>query len=132
MFKTRNQELYSDIPINLDTNPVSGDLTRLVNESCVAQSIKNLLMIDKGEFLFNPTLGSNVRRLLFDSATPDTLMLIKDMVKTTIVENEPRCNVVDVSVSGDLDSNSIKISIVYNVINKQSTETVSVFLDRVR
>lgn len=124
--------LYSDISRDLDIHPITGDLTRVTNENAVKESIKNLLLIDKGEYLFRPTIGGDIKKLLFENATPDTFKVVEDLVETTITNHEPRCNVIDVSVTGSVDSHYIQIQVTFNVINLQNPVTIDVFLDRVR
>lgn len=124
--------LYSDITRNLDIHPITGDLVRLTNENAVRESIKNLLMIDRGELLFQPDVGSDIRKLLFENVTPDVFKVIEDLVETTIQNHEPRCSVIKVEVRGDVDSHSIQITVIFNVVNSQKPISVDVFLDRIR
>lgn len=130
--RIKQQELYADFTKTLTQNPVSLDLVRVINDDAVKESIKNLLTINRGERLFQPNLGSDIRRLLFETATPDTLVIIKDMVTTTIEKNEPRCSLIDVEVTGDVDSNAVSIKVMFVTINNEKPQTVEVFLDRVR
>ena len=64
--------IYSDIPNSFVAHPVSGDVTRKRNEDSIVQSIRNLLLTDRGERLFQPDVGSDIRAVLFENISPQT------------------------------------------------------------
>lgn len=127
-----NRILYSDFRSDFAINPVSSDLARKTNEEAVKESIRNLLLTDKGERLFQPDIGSDLRTLLFEPLTPDTMLLIRQQVEDTINNYEPRANLIDVQVTGSLDNGSVEIAVVFNVINIERPISLSVTLTRVR
>jgi len=130
--RNKTQELYSDFPMTMDVNPVSGDIARITNETAVKQSIRNLLLTDRGERLFRPNLGSDIRAMLFENITPDVLVLIQEKVKDTIEIYEPRCNLISVDATSDIDGNSVNIRIFFNVINITQPIEFNVTLSKVR
>jgi phage baseplate assembly protein W len=125
-------EVYSDIPNSFASSPVDADLTRVVNEQAIKQSIRNLLLTDRGERLFRPNLGSDIKALLFENATPVTLKLAESHIKELITLNEKRCNLISCTVSSNLDTNYVEITILFNVINRTETVEFNIILDRVR
>ena len=126
--------LYSDLRKDLFLNPVNSDVTRYTDEDSIKESIKNLLLTDTGERLFNPTLGSNIRRMLFENILyPETKYILEDLIRTTIENFEPRCNLISINVSNLFnDQNSATITIMFSVINIQTPITLNVVLNRVR
>ena len=124
--------LYSDVYSNLDIELVKNDLLKLENEESVKNSIKNILLTDKGERFFNPTFGSDIRRMLFENFTPATEQILKDLIKTAIKNFEPRAEVLDVKVFGNPDENSVALTIIFSVINKSEPVTLELTLNRVR
>ena len=126
--------LYSDLRKDLLLNPVNSDVSRYTDEDSIKESIKNLLLTDTGERLFNPTLGSNIRKMLFENIIhPETNYILKDLIKTTIENFEPRCNLISVNISNLFnDQNSATITIMFSVINIQTPITLNVVLNRVR
>ena len=127
-----DRKVYADIFNNLDKHPISDDLAVKTNENAVKQSIRNLLLTDKGERLFQPNVGADIRKMLFENITPQTITVLEQMVRDTLETYEPRANIIEVVVSGNEDSNRVSISILFNVINRQEPVSIDVVLDRVR
>ena len=59
------QNDFSDFNNSMATKG-DGDLAKTVDEFAVAQSIKNLILTDKMERPFQPTLGCDIRKVLFE------------------------------------------------------------------
>lgn len=125
-------EYFSDFLLNFDTDRVKKDLTRNTNENSVKSSIINLLLTNRGDRLFDRSIGSDIRSLLFENFSPSTEEVLADLIKTTISNYEPRAIVNDVYVLSDDDSHTITATIVFNVINKQEPITLEVVLNRIR
>lgn len=123
--------IYSDLFTNFDINPVSDDVAVKTNENAVKQSIRNLILTDRGERPFQPKLGGNIRRMLFENVEAQTMLVVKEQIKQTIEDYEPRCSIIDVLVTPSADRNAIAITIVFAVINKQEPVSLELILDRV-
>jgi phage baseplate assembly protein W len=124
--------VYSDFRKDLMMNPLTRDVVARLNEDSVKEALKNLILTDKGERLFQPYLGSDVRKSLFDNMTPATVKMIEQNVRATINNFEPRVNLIDVQVIADPDNYKVQINISFYVRNVQEPVTVSIFLERVR
>jgi phage baseplate assembly protein W len=129
-FNKKKKEIYSDFPKDLSKSPINDDLTRITNENAIKESIKNLLLTDRGERLFQPNIGSDIRKILFENMTPDVLVILKDYIETTLENYEPRCSVLDVKVSGE--DHQVFVQIIFAVINNENPVTLDLTLDRVR
>jgi len=125
-------ELYSDFHKDLTLNPVSNDLARKRNEEAVKESIKNLILTNKGERKFQPYLGSDVQNYLFENITPDIILVIEENIKSLISQYEPRANVIEVVAQAAADDNYVDITIVFNVINSETPVTFTTTLSRIR
>lgn len=130
--QTAKPVVYSDFYSNFDLELVKKDLLSYKNEDSVKRSIRNILLTDKGERFFNPTFGSDIRKMLFENFSPSTEQVVADLIKTAIGNHEPRANVIDVNVSGNPDQNSMYINIVFSVINKAEPVTLELILNRIR
>ena len=129
---TKKITIYQDFKKNLELSPVSADITVWKDEDAVKDSIKNLILTDKGERLMQPNLGGNIRAMLFENITPSTLLLIQDQVRTTIQLHEPRAELIDVIATSNIDDNAVSVRIVFYVRNVQQPITLDVFLERTR
>jgi len=132
--KRQQDVLYSDLRKDMLLSPVNSDVSRYTDEDSVKESIKNLLLTDTGERLFNPSLGSNIRRMLFENILyPETRYIIKESIGTAITNFEPRCNLISVDVSDiSNDQNSVTVTVMFSIINIQTPITLNVVLSRIR
>lgn len=126
------QQVYSDFLTNLNKHPVSGDIVRFVNEQAVIRSIKNLLNTNKGERFYQPDIGSNIRKLLFEQMGAGIEVELSTAIRETIDKHEPRAKVIDLQVIGDYDNNKYVVTITVLIVNKQDPVTFNVALTRVR
>jgi phage baseplate assembly protein W len=130
--RTRGQEFYSDFSKNLEQIPGRKDLSRRVNESSVRESIKNIVLTNKGERLFQPDFGCDVRASLFENIDATTIIILKDNIEKAITTYEPRCIVRSVEIIADLDTNNIQATILFSVINTSNTTSLTIDLVRER
>lgn len=130
--QTSKPLVYSDFYSNFDLELVKKDLLSYKNEDSVKRSIRNILLTDKGERFFNPTFGSDIRKMLFENFSPATEQVVADLIRNAIENHEPRANLIDVNVSGNPDQNSMYINIVFSVINKAEPVTLELILNRIR
>jgi hypothetical protein len=113
-------------------SPVNADLARKVDENSVKESVRNLILTNRGERLFQPEIGCDIRQLLFENISPDTIIVAKEIIRTTIENYEPRCNIIGIDILGSIDSNNIGIIITFNIINREEPVVLTLTLDRVR
>jgi phage baseplate assembly protein W len=128
----RKSEIYSDFHKNMTQSPINFDLARKIDEEAVKESIRNLILTDRGERLFQPDIGSDVRKMLFENITNATIELIKDLISTTIRNYEPRVNLIGVDVITSIDSLQLDVIITFNIINRLEPVTFVITLDRAR
>jgi phage baseplate assembly protein W len=130
--RSKQVEYYSDFLINLDRNPISGELARVQNERSIIRAVKNLILTDVGERPFS-NIGSRIRSLLFEPMDDITVSLLKDSINTTITQHEPRVQLLLVEVEANEDQNHYDISITFAMVNSPSDVfNFSTVLKRVR
>tara|TARA_R110000803_G_scaffold76121_3_gene140659 strand:- start:2623 stop:3033 length:411 start_codon:yes stop_codon:yes gene_type:complete len=128
--RTQAQEFYSDFSKNLDQIPGRKDLSRLINENSIKESIKNIVLTNKGERLFQPNFGCDINASLFENIDNNTVLILRDNIKRAIRTFEPRCDLKNVEIIADLDTNNLQATVVFSVIN--TSNTTSLTLDLVR
>jgi len=124
--------IYSDLRKDMEVNPITNDLALKTDEEAVKESLKNLILTNKGERLFQPNLGSDVVKSLFDNMTPASIKVLETSIRNTINNYEPRANVLNIEVLPYYDENMVKINITFYVRNAEVPITVAVFLERTR
>jgi phage baseplate assembly protein W len=125
-------EYFSDFLMDFNVERVGKDLVRNTNEEAIKSSIFNLLMTNRGDRLFDSTIGSDIRSLLFENFSSSTEEVLIDLIKTTISNYEPRAKVDEVYVTGQDENNSLTATIVFHIINKQEPITLEIVLNRIR
>ena len=118
MAVTRISRSFKDISLSFDPHPVTKDLPVLVNERAIARSVRNLVETIPTERFFNPLLGSNVRRSLFEFVDYGTAGIIEDQIKTTINNFEVRVDNVEVNVDARPDDNSFEVTVLFDIIGE--------------
>ena len=107
---------FKDLSSSFQTNPLSNDLLGIKNETAIARSIRNLVLTQQGERPFNSILGSKVSGLLFENLDEITGSAIRDEIRTTINNFEPRVNLLEVKVLPDYDSYEYNVTIRYEIV----------------
>ena len=128
--RTKPVEYFSDFLNNMDVHPVNKSLGRVINEEAVKQSLKNLILTNSGERLFQPTIGSDVYKSLFEPNDIITAENITYHITSTIKYNEPRVILLNVIVNPD--NYSFYVNIVFSLINNPRTINLNLILRRVR
>jgi len=130
--RSKQAEFFSDFGANLEQIPGRTDLSRKVNEQAVRESIKNLVLTDRGERLFQPDIGCNIRGSLFENIDQNTILILKENIKSTLKTYEPRCDVKDVIVNANIDRHEIFVKIIFSVINSGKDSALTIDLSRIR
>lgn len=128
----RNTRLFSDLDLNFTPHPVTGDLTRRLDNDAIKQSIKNLLQIRHYEKPFHSEIGSPLNELLFEPITPITGLMTKRSIIDVISNFEPRVDIIDVEVISSEDQNSLYVNLVYRIVNTEQPLTLDFVLERTR
>lgn len=128
----RDSQAYSDFLTNLYPHPVSKDIVKFINENAVVRSIRNLLMTDRGERLYQPNLGTDLRKMLFEPIDSATAQMISVFVQQTITNYEPRAKIISLDVIPEEENNRYIVGLTVIVINKQDPISFNITLDRIR
>ncbi|NBP55012.1 hypothetical protein EBU71_00440 [bacterium] len=127
-----NSRTFIDLDLNFTAHPVNGDISRKYDETAVKQSIKNLVLTRNYERPFHSEIGSQVRALLFEPATPMTKALLKRSIVDVIRNFEPRADLIDVIVNIRPDENYVDVKIIFKIINTFTPIELNLTLERTR
>ena len=120
MAKPRKSQAFKDISLSFEPHPVTKDLPVLVNERAIVRSVRNLVETIPTERFFNSNLGSNIRDMLFDNFSGSSVMIIEDMVRTTVRNYEPRVGDIGVEVDAVPDSNTLNVKVLFEIVGLEA------------
>jgi phage baseplate assembly protein W len=126
------KKLYSDLDLTFRKLPVSNDVALSYDEQAVIRSVRNLLLTNFYERLFQPTLGSNIDTLLFEPITVLTAGLIKAEIRNIINNFEPRVTIQDIVVEPSPDKNAFKVTLSFFIGNNTLPTAFNLLLERSR
>ena len=109
--------VYSDLDLFFTKRSVDKDVNTLTNVQAIKRSVRNLVLTNFYEKPFHPEIGSGVRDLLFEIASPLTSLAISQAVTDVINNYEPRASLNFVDVNAQLDNNAYDISINFSIVN---------------
>ena len=115
MPQERASRKFKDLSMSFKTNPLNDDLIGLKNTSAIARSLKNIVFTQPGEKFFNPDFGSRISESLFENVDDVSALAIEDEIRSSIINFEPRVNLLDVSVNPNPDDNEMNVVIQYEV-----------------
>jgi len=116
MPQQRVNQKYKDISMSFDTNPLNNDLIGLKDSSAIARSIRNIVFTQPGEKFFQPDFGSRVSESLFENVDEVSALSIRDEIRSSIINYEPRVKLNNVNVNLNPDENEINLSITYEIV----------------
>ena len=115
MPQERASRKFKDLSMSFKTNPLNDDLIGLKNTNAIARSLKNIVFTQPGEKFFNPDFGSRITESLFENVDDVSALAIEDEIRSSIINFEPRVNLLDVSVNPNEEDNEMNVVIQYEV-----------------
>lgn len=128
----KSQRTFKDLDLKFTKHPIKKDVNTHVNEYAIINSIKNLILTNHYERPFQPEIGSNVRRLLFENVDSIIAARIEREITEVIGNFEPRAQVSKVIATPSPDDNTYKITLEFYIINSPNPITINFFLERIR
>ena len=119
MAVTRISRSFKDISLSFVPHPVTNDLKVLKNTDAIRRSIRNIVQTIPTERFFNPLLGSDVYRSLFDFVDFGTASNIQAQIEIAVDNFEPRVNNVRVLVDPQPDLNEFEVTVFFDIIGQQ-------------
>lgn len=124
--------LFSDIDLSFVPHPSTGDLRVRYDDNAIKNAVKNLILTRHYERPFHSEIGSNVTNMLFELATPATVVLLKQEIADVIKNFEPRVDLQTVDVAFSSDEHTLLVSLVFTIKNTTRPITVQLTLNRTR
>jgi phage baseplate assembly protein W len=130
--KADKRREYRDLDLSFNIHPIRKDINILRDERSVINSIKNLLMTNFFERPFQPNLGSNLNKLLFENMDNVTATMIEREIQEVVLNYEPRISILSINVKPLYDDNQFSVDMELLINNLTEPLTITFFIDRVR
>lgn len=121
----------SDLDLSFSVSP-KGNLYKKTSVASIKQSIRKLLLTNRGDIPFQPLMGADLNSLLFELSTDLEKRDIEKLVTETIRRYEPRVGELKVVADMVSDQNTLTIYVVFQIIENLTVETMSVNIARIR
>ena len=116
MPQQRVKRKFKDISMSFESNPLNDDLVSLSDTTAIARSIRNIVFTSPGEKFFNPDFGSRISESLFENVDEVSALAIEDEIKSSIINFEPRVNLLSTIVVPNPDDNEMNVTIEYEIV----------------
>ena len=120
---------FTDIDVNMTLHPNNKDLALKYDVNAIKRSVRNLLSTNLYERPFKPSIGVNLRGMLFELDTTDSIVM-KEEIKSLIAKFEPRVSVDDVYASSI--GNALNVTVYFSIFNNPQPHELSLILERIR
>jgi len=122
---------YSDIDLSF-VKRKDGDIFKKRDANAVKQAVKNLIMTNQFEKPFMPYFGANIQDLLFELSNDFLSHNIETQIVRAIENYEPRARVLNVSSSFNDISNTLDVSITFQIISTDEIVVLETQISRLR
>ena len=116
MPQQRVTQKFKDITMSFERNPLNDDLIGLKNTNAIARSLRNIVFTQPGEIFFNPHFGSRISESLFENVDEVSALEIQDEIKSSIINFEPRVNLLNTKVVPNPQLNEMNVTIEYEIV----------------
>ena len=75
-------------------------------------------------------MGSKVYELLFEPLDPFTIDTLKDEIVDTLLNYEPRIEVINVEITAENDMHELRVDVEYRIVGQPLVQTIDFILER--
>ena len=132
------QIIQNKYPIDLDARkavgfgfPLNGDavfVPTYETKDQIKANLINYLLTNKGERVFNPNFGADLRALLFERINDSSLDELQTNIESSIAERFPQIRVQEINFKTQEDRNTINFTLTYEISLFGVTDTLDILL----
>ena len=104
-----------DLPFHREIGPSGWFASTKTTVEAVKNNIRNLLLTNRGERVFQPNLGLGLRQFLFEQITPDTIIAIQNDIRDTLSLWLPFVVIENIIVNQQDDFNRIDVKLEFSI-----------------
>jgi phage baseplate assembly protein W len=108
--------------------PFTGDAifnSTYTTKDQVKSNLINYFLTNKGERIFNPFFGANLRARLFEQINTGNANSLKKQVEDDLKQFFPLVSIQKLEVTNNEDENSFNVTLTYNVVNFGINDTIN-------
>jgi len=112
--------------------PLDGDAVFIPTFTTRAQTRANLLnylLTNRGERVFRPNFGSNLRSLLFENIIDAELEDLQSIIQEDIRRFFPNVTVKQIEFNNEPDRNEINFTLTYEIINLGVEDNLDIVIE---
>ena len=130
--------IQSKFPIDLQPSravgfgfPLNGDavfVPTFFTRDQIKANMINYLLTNKGERVFRPDFGADLRALLFEQILDVTTDDLKSNIQSDISQFFPNVEVVEIAFDNQPDENTVNFTLKYRIVNFGIEDSVNILL----
>jgi phage baseplate assembly protein W len=94
----------------------------------VKTNLVNWLLTNRGERVFRPNFGADLRALLWEGINEGTTNALESRIKDSIASNFPSIQVKKLNFDNQPDSNTINFILTYSITNMGAEDEINIAL----
>ena len=111
--------------------PINGDavfVPTYQTKDQIKANLVNYLLTNRGERVFNPNFGADLRALLFENILDQTTDELQERIQADIANFFPEVIVKEIQFDNVPDTNTVNFTLVYDVVRFGVQDSVNILL----
>tara|TARA_R110000796_G_scaffold26486_2_gene73600 strand:+ start:115 stop:522 length:408 start_codon:yes stop_codon:yes gene_type:complete len=94
----------------------------------IKANMVNYLLTNRGERIFNPNFGANLRTLLFENIEDTTIESLNSVIQDSLARYFPNVVIEELQFDKDPDNNTITFTLTYQIYNFGIKDSINIVL----
>ena len=111
--------------------PLNGDavfVPTYFTRDQIKANMVNYLLTNKGERVFKPNFGADLRNLLFENILDITNEDLKNTIQNDIVQHFPSVEIKEIQFNNLQDENTVNFTLIYQIANFGVEDSINILL----
>lgn len=104
--------------------------TSYTSKEAIKSNLINYFLTNKGERFLNPNFGSDIRSLLFENITQDSIFSLKTIMTREISVYFPTVKPSVFEITGDPDNHTVTVFFQYQVLNTNIEDEILINIEQ--
>ena len=92
----------------------------------IKSNLINFFLTNRGERVFNPTFGGNLRATIFEQLSESTIDNVEDIIRESLSQYFPRVIIRDIQINTNPEYNILNIVLTYAVSQTNIQDTINI------